>query len=225
MSTHPLPLPPLLLGAHYTSRWLKTFPRLSCRPLPLKLHAVESESGAASQVATPQVTRDSPTWCALSGTLSLCAEAKDGTRVPRDPSHTGSLTEDGLYLLVPMFGSSWDGDPQALPSCLFAEVKEPNHLRLSIQAGSMLPKIHRVFRLALTSVFPLKRQFPAGDFMSALLLSLMEGALVGPLLQMTRYGSSAFPIPRPSLSSSREAFRISSPPLGSQASFGPRLRN
>ena len=144
--------------------------------------AVESESGAASQVATPQVTRDSPTWCALSGTLSLCAETKDGTRVPRDPSHTGSLTEDGLYLLVPMFGSSWDGDPQNLPSCLFAGVQEPDQLRLSIQAGSMLPKIHRVFRLALTSVFPLKRQFPAGDFMSALLLSLMEWTLVGPVV-------------------------------------------
>jgi hypothetical protein len=46
----------------------------------------------------------------------------------------------------------------------------------------MLPKIHRVFRLAMTSVFPLKRQFPAGDFMSALLLSLMEWALVGPVV-------------------------------------------
>ena len=46
----------------------------------------------------------------------------------------------------------------------------------------MLPKIHRVFRLALTSVFPLKRQFPAGDFMSALLLSLMEWTLVGPVV-------------------------------------------
>jgi hypothetical protein len=79
-----------------------------------------------------------------------------------------------------MFDPSWDGEPQPLPSCIFPGVQEPDQLRLTIQTSSTLPKIQWVFRLALTSVFPLKRRFPARDFM--LLLSLMKWALVGPVV-------------------------------------------
>ena len=170
--------PDLAMVIRKYAHLIRENPSLFMPPLEVPPQHQAEVTFALTEAKRSATTEKGDRWCNTPDPLNLVREAGMRGRVPMGADHTASVSKEGLYLLVPMFGPSWTKG-QRPPDEFFSPAVSAVDKHFEPVRYKCTPGVHRVFRLVVSGEFPLKRQFPSTRLVGSLLFSYMEWLLVG----------------------------------------------